>query len=315
MDAEDVGAGAHREGDRGDRPPLPLGRRQPVLPGAGEDGADEVLARERDVERQPEIAELAEAPQDLEVLLGAEVEVEAGVDRDLLLADAKAAGPLDSPPEPGQEVLDDVAVIDRGPVDPRRSLDVHQDVAAAALGDELEHLIRAAGDVVDRDRAGRQRPPRDLDREGVGGDRDAGPGEPLDRRHQRRGLLLGGDRRPAARRDRADVEHLEPGLDQRQPVGDRPLRRPAPRPLEHRVGGDVDDPGRDRPREVEIEPGEAPALHVSSLRLSRRRGGRDAGGRERCPRQPGRIRRTSGTAGRRGAAGRGAAGGGFRRAA
>ena len=89
VDAEDVGAGADRERDGGDGSPLPLGGRQPLLPGAGEDGADEVLARERDVERQPQLAQLAEAAQDLEVLLGAEVEVEAGVDRDLLLADTK----------------------------------------------------------------------------------------------------------------------------------------------------------------------------------------------------------------------------------
>ena len=102
VDAEDVGAGAHREGDRGDRPPLALGRRQPLLPGAGEDGADEVLARERDVERQPELAELAEPPQDLEVLLGAEVEVEPGVDRDLLLADAKLAAARSTRP-PNQD--------------------------------------------------------------------------------------------------------------------------------------------------------------------------------------------------------------------
>ena len=105
---------------------------QPLLPGAGEDGADEVLARERDVERQPQRAQLAEPPQDLQVLLGAEVEVESGVDRDLLLGDAKLPGQLDSPLEPGLEVVDDVVVLAPGPVDPRRPLDVHQHVAAAA---------------------------------------------------------------------------------------------------------------------------------------------------------------------------------------
>ena len=75
--------------------------RQPLLPGPGQHGADEVLARERDVERQAERAQLAEPPQDLQVLLGAEVEVESGVDRDLLLGDAKLPGQLDSPLEPG----------------------------------------------------------------------------------------------------------------------------------------------------------------------------------------------------------------------
>ena len=98
MDAEDVGAGADRQGDRGDRAPLALAGRQPLLPGAGEDGADEVLAGERDVERQAELAQLAEAPQDLQVLLGVEVEVESGVDRDLLLGDAKSRARSTRPP-------------------------------------------------------------------------------------------------------------------------------------------------------------------------------------------------------------------------
>ncbi len=136
-----------------------------------EHGADEVLARERDVERQPQRPQLAEPPQDLQVLVGTEVEVESGVDGDLLLGDAKLPSQLDSPLEPGPEVVDDVAVLAPGPVDPRRPLDVHQHVAAAALRDELEHLLRAAGDVVDRVRARVQRPPRHLRREGVGGDR------------------------------------------------------------------------------------------------------------------------------------------------
>ena len=101
VDAEDVGALAHRQRHRGDRPPLALARRQPLLPGPGQHGADEVLARERDVERQAQRAQLAEPPQDLQVLLGAEVEVESGVDRDLLLGDPKLPGQLDSPLEPG----------------------------------------------------------------------------------------------------------------------------------------------------------------------------------------------------------------------
>ena len=73
---------------------------QPLLPGPGQHRADEVLARERDVERQAQLAQLAEPAQDLQVLVGAEVEVESGVDRDLLLRDAKPARQLDSPLEP-----------------------------------------------------------------------------------------------------------------------------------------------------------------------------------------------------------------------
>ncbi len=264
MDAEDVGAATHRQRDGRDRAPLTLARRQPSLPGTGEDGADEVLARERDVERRPQLAQLAEPSQDLQVLLGGEVEVESGVDRDLLLADAKPQRRLDSPPEPGLEVVDDVAVLARWPVDARRTLNVHQHVAAARLGDELEHLLRAAGDVVDRYRAGPQRLARNFDREGVGRDRDAGVRQSLDRRDQRSRLGLGRNRRPALRRHRPHVEHVEAGLDQRQPVLDRLLRRAAPRPLEHGVGGDVDDPCPKRLGQSEGPIGELPR-HVATV--------------------------------------------------
>ncbi len=197
VDAQHVGAGPHRQRHRRDRPPLALARRQPLLPRAGEHGADEVLARERDVQRQPQLAQLAEPAQHLQVLLDGQVEVEPRVDRDLLHLHSKPPGRLDSPPQPRLKVVDDVAVGARGPVDPRRALDVHQHVAAAPLGDQLEHLLRAAGDVVDRDRAGVERPPRHLDREGVGGHRHARARQARDRRDQRRRLVLG--LRPAAR--------------------------------------------------------------------------------------------------------------------
>src|SRR4051794_40066415 len=117
VDAEDVGALADGEGGRRDRPPLTFARGQALLPGPREHGADEVLARKRDVERQAQRPQLAEPPQDLQVLVGAEVEVESGVDGDLLLGDAKLSRQLDSPLEPGPEVVDDVAVVTPGPVD------------------------------------------------------------------------------------------------------------------------------------------------------------------------------------------------------
>ena len=86
--------------------------------------------------------------------------------------------------------------------------------------------------------------PRHLGREGVGRDRQAGaPARPAIAGRERRGLVLGGDRRAAAGGDGADVEHVEARLGQRPPVGDRLLGGAAARALEHRVGGDVDDPG------------------------------------------------------------------------
>ena len=165
------------------------------------------------------------------------------------------------------QVVDDVVVLAPGPVDPRRPLDVHQHVAAAALRDQPEHLLRAAGDVVDRARAPAASARRATSGEkvsaeiGTAGRRfsTGAQRQPLDRRHQRRRLVLGAHRRARLRRHRAHVEHLEAGLDQRQPVGHGLLRRAAPRPLEHRVDGDVDDPRRQRLRQVEGPVGEPPS--------------------------------------------------------
>ena len=83
--------------------------------------------------------------------------------------------------------------------------------------------------------------------------RPASAARPLDRRHQPRRLVVGGDRRAAAGGDRADVEQVEARLDQREAVGDRPLGGAAAGAGEERVVGDVDDPGRQRRREAELE--------------------------------------------------------------
>ena len=231
--------------------------RQPLLPGPGEHGADEVLARERDVERQAERAAARRAgagsPGPARALRSKSSPGSIAI---CSSRDAQLPRRSTLPSNQRLQVVDDVAVVAPGPVDPRRPLDVHQHVAAAALGDQLEHLLRAAGDVVDRGRAGVERPPRHLDREGVGGDRH--------RAHARRhspsrpdrsaaipaiagtsaaassSAVTGGPLRAAT----APTSSMsKPGLDQRQPVGDRLLRGAAARPLEHRVDGDVDDPG------------------------------------------------------------------------
>ena len=219
-------------------------RRPALLPGAGEHGADEVLARERDVERQAERAQLAEPPQDLQVLLGAEVEVEAGVDRDLLLGDAQGAGQLDSPLEPGLQVVDDVAVVGRRrgrPAAAPRCASARSRSRVSATSSNIsseppEMSLTATAPAASARRA--------TSTEKVSAEIGTpARRQPLDRRHQRRRLVLGRHRRPALRRHGADVEHVEARLDQRQPVGDRLLRGAAARPLEHRVDGDVDDPG------------------------------------------------------------------------
>ncbi len=258
VDAEDVGAAAHRQRNRGDRPPLALARRQSLLPRPGQDRADEVLARERDVERQPERAQLGKPAQNLQVLLGRQVEVESGVDGDLLLTHPKPLSGLDSPPQPGLHLLDHVVVATRRPVDPRRSLDVHQHVAAPRLRHQLEHLLATAGDVVDGNRPGRESRPRHLNRKGVGRDRHTRPGQSFNRRNQRRRLHLRRNRRPAFRSDSPHIQHVEPSLNKRQAILNCPLRRNASSPLEHRVGSHVDDPRSNRLRKLQPPTGQSP---------------------------------------------------------
>src|SRR5215213_10572423 len=63
---------------------------------------------------------------------------------------------------------------------------------------------------------------------------------------------------PAARRHRPDVEQVETGVDELEAVADRLLGGAAARPLEHRVGGDVDAPGGHRELQVESPVGELP---------------------------------------------------------
>ena len=58
-------------------------------------GAEEILPRERHVQRATELLELGETAQDLEVVAQAEVEVQPRVERDLLLRDAPCQGLLD----------------------------------------------------------------------------------------------------------------------------------------------------------------------------------------------------------------------------
>jgi hypothetical protein len=147
-------------------------------------------------------------------------------------------------------------------IDPGRALDVHEHVAATALGDQFEHRRLAAADVVDRGGAGVEHLTCHTGREGVGEHRHARLGrEALDRRDQLRGLVVGRDRRPAARRDGADVEEVEAGLDQSQAIGDCLIGRSAASAGEERVVGDVDDPGSQRPVELERAVGESPCGH------------------------------------------------------
>ena len=102
-------------------------------------------------------------------------------------------------------------MLQRHAVDARRALDVHEDVAAAALAHHLEQLgVGAAGDVVDRHGPRVQRPLGDLRPKRVGADRHAGiPDQALDRGHETGCLLLDGHRLSRPGRHRTDIEQVE----------------------------------------------------------------------------------------------------------
>ena len=89
MHPERVGAVQEREHVRRDGPADPLVRLAP------RDRADEPLARRADDDRPAEVAQLAEAAQELEVVLERLAEADARVDPDALLGDAGRDGALD----------------------------------------------------------------------------------------------------------------------------------------------------------------------------------------------------------------------------
>ena len=80
---------------------------------------------------RPSVAQLAQAPQDFQVVVDREVEVEAGIQRDLLLGDAVLERRLDALREPALQVGDGIPVAGRLAIGAGRTLDVHEHVAAA----------------------------------------------------------------------------------------------------------------------------------------------------------------------------------------
>ena len=140
VEPEHVGALGHRQRGRRGGGPLPLDRWRPALPRTGQHGAQEVLAGQRHEQGPAQGAKPAEPGEDPQIVLDREVEVEPGIERDLLLGDPVPDRGLDPVREPADEVTDGVRVARGLPVRPRRSLDVHEDVAASPLGDQAPHL-------------------------------------------------------------------------------------------------------------------------------------------------------------------------------
>src|SRR3954468_20072648 len=168
VQAQDLSAVGDGEGGRGEGRRLALTRIDARFPRPREQGAEEVLARDGEKQRPAEVAQPPQAPQNLEVVVGREVEVEPGVQRDLLLVHPEVEGALDLPGEPGLQMCDGIAVAPGRPVDSRGALDVHEHVAATYGAHHLQHRVIAAADVVDRRGSGVDGPACDLHGERVG---------------------------------------------------------------------------------------------------------------------------------------------------
>ena len=106
---------------------------EPLLPGAGEHGADEVLARERDVERAAEVVQLLQPAQDLAGRRRRRGRSRGpGRARSARRSTPRASAASIRSENQRFRCSTDVVVGARRPVGPRRALDVHQHVAAAA---------------------------------------------------------------------------------------------------------------------------------------------------------------------------------------
>ena len=120
-------------------------------------------------------------------------------------------------------MVDDVLVDGPRPLHPGWALDVHEDVAAAALRHQLEDLLPAAADVVDGAGAGGDAA-RATGAEWV----SAETGSPVAARPSiagtRAAISSSAAMRAAASGDGADVEHVEAGGGQRPAVLDGALR-------------------------------------------------------------------------------------------
>src|SRR6476620_3160482 len=113
---------------------------EPVTDLAARELAEEALAGGTDHDRPAELAQLADSPQELEVVLDGLAEADPGIDPDAPLPAALRVGELDPLSQEALDVVDDVTV-------PRsllhrawRALHVHEHEAATALGAQRREL-------------------------------------------------------------------------------------------------------------------------------------------------------------------------------
>ncbi len=216
--------------------------------------ADEALARAPEHDRPAQLAQLAEAAVQLEVVLDGLAEADSRVHPDPLLVHPLRDRELDPLGQERLDVVDHVVVARVLLHRPRVPEHVHQRQLAAAIGAERGQLRLGPqrGDVVDDLRAGVE---RRLGHRALGGvDRDgrgrlAFPSQPL-HHGQHPVQLLRSIHRLRARTGglAADVEDVRALAGQLAPVRDRPLGVQELAPVREGVGGDVDDPHQPRHR-------------------------------------------------------------------
>ncbi len=107
---------------------------------AAGDRTEKSLAGSADHDRPPELAQLSQPAQQLEVVLERLAEADPGIDPDPLLGDAAGHRRLDALGEEGADIVDHVVVDGVVLHRARASLHVHQDHAAVALGAKRGHL-------------------------------------------------------------------------------------------------------------------------------------------------------------------------------
>ena len=181
-------------------------------------------------ERPPELAELAEPAQQLEVVLDGLAEADPGVEPDPLLGDPGRERELDPLGEERPDVVDDVVVARVLLHRPRVALHVHQHDLAAALGAQRRQLGVARSAVTSltiaapASSAASATAAFEVSIETRGA---VAAGEALDHRHDPPQLLVGAETSAAPGRvDSPPTSSMSaPSRDELAPVRDRALRR------------------------------------------------------------------------------------------
>ncbi len=218
--------------------------------GRSRERADEVLAGDREQDRQPELVQLVEAAQQLDGLGGVLAEIGAGTDQEPLVRHARRASHLQPLGQQALHVVHHVVVA--------RALELLLRARACMRHDQRRSGRRAdlgdlgidqpAGVVHDR-RAGFDRGPGHGGLVGVDGQDRALRRESRDQRGHALDLLPRVD--GWAIRDAGlapDVEQVRALLEQPQPAPDLPFQVPIRAGIGERVGRRVQDPHHERRR-------------------------------------------------------------------